>query len=514
MSGMNSAESSPFSEQDRSWIESSGRQLSEVCKQLQRFSSGFPPLRLNRAVTEGDGIFPKLSSKEAAWYSSIYEQESKKRTVCKFSPASGAASRMFRSLYAFMATPNQLSAKQQAEVEQVCLNVSDFAFFDALKDSLANAGKSVEELIELQEFGQIIEHLLSDEGLHFGQLPKALLPFHRYDGFTRTALEEHLVEAALYCQSNGEKVNVHFTVSAEHQAQFDQKIQALLPDFEAVFSCTVNISTSLQLPETDTLAADLSNQPFRDEADQLVFRPGGHGALLENLNRIQADWVFIKNIDNVVPDSQKAATIRWKKILGGILAYYQDQTFRWLRRLDLEEAFLEGEMIAFMAKELSIGFPSDFEAWETDVRLGYLYDKLNRPIRVCGVIRTDENTGGGPFWVEGKDRSQSIQLVETAQIDLEDPLQRAVASQSRFANITDLVCGIRDYQGQPFDLLQYRDEDTGFITQKSLNGRDLQALELPGLWNGAMADWTTILVEVPLSTFNPVKTVVDLLGRG
>lgn len=511
---MNASESFPFSDKDRSYIESSGRQLSEVNKQLQRFSTGFPALKLIRAVTEHDGIFSLLSSKEAARYISIYEQGSKTRKVCKFSPASGAASRMFRSLYAFLATPDILTAKQQAEVEQVCHNLSGFAFFDALKESLAHVGTSVENLIKEEEFGQLIGHLLSEEGLHFGQMPKALLPFHQYDGFTRTAFEEHLVEAALYCQSADNLARVHFTVSSEHQALFRNMLEEVLPAYEAGFACAFEIETSVQLPESDTLAASMDNHPFRDEAEQLVFRPGGHGALLENLNRIEADWVFIKNIDNVVPDRRKAETVHWKKILGGILAYYQDQIFQWLGRLDLEEVFLEGELIAFLTEELCVGLPPGFEAWETDVRLSYLHEKLNRPIRVCGVIRTDENTGGGPFWVEELDHSQSIQLVETAQIDLKDPLQQAVASQSRFANITDLICGVRDYQGQPFDLRQYRDEETGFITQKSLNGRDLQALELPGLWNGAMAHWTTILVEVPASTFHPVKTVSDLLNRG
>lgn len=500
-----------FTPQDLQQISQSGRDLGAVKVQLDRFQNGFPPIKLVRPITAKDGLFPMDKQAEAA-YIKLFEEAASSHQVCKFVPASGAASRMFRTLFAFVADPEGLEDSQKEEVAFVCKNLSKFAFYPALKASLTKAGNDVEELISNQKYDAIIRHLLSESGLNFGKIPKALLPFHRYDGFVRTALEEHLVEAAHYCVSKGNQVNLHFTISEQHQNWVKAHLAAVVPAYEQQFGVQFNIETSIQHPKTDTLAVDLKNHPLRDENGKLIFRPGGHGALLENMNHLEADWVFIKNIDNVVPDNWKASTFHWKKVIGGVLVSFQQKIFSWLHRLDEEGLSAEKELIRFMQKALGIGIVPGYESWEDEKRLAYLRSKLNRPIRVCGIISTDENTGGGPFWVQDEDRSISLQIAETAQIDLSNPDQKHIAEQSRFANITDLVCGLKDYEGNSFDLPAFRDDNTGFITGKSLNGKDLKALELPGLWNGSMADWHTLLVEVPVATFNPVKSVGDLLA--
>lgn len=501
-----------FSPHDLVQINESGRNLENILAQLDRFVHGFPPLKLSRPVTPGDGLFQLDDLEEQEAFIEIFEEASRQHQVCKFVPASGAASRMFKTLYAFINTPQEVGESQKKEVAHICENFAQFAFFSNLNAALSKAGFDLDSLLAKKDYPLIINHLLSEKGLNYGNMPKALLPFHQYDGFVRTALEEHLAEAAHYCISAGGQVRVHFTVSAHHQDDIQAHLNKVVPKYEELFPYRFHIETSIQHPKTDTLAVDLENQPVRDDAGKLVFRPGGHGALLENLNQLEADWVFIKNIDNVVPDNRKASTFHWKKVIGGVLISFQRKIFHWLLHLGKNGLLAEKDLVSSMEEELGIGFVPEYESWENEKRLTYLRKKLNRPIRVCGVIRTTENTGGGPFWVENKDKTLSLQIVETAQIDLDNPGQKAIAAQSRIANITDLVCGLKDYQGKKFDLLSFRDEHTGFITEKSLNGKSLKALELPGLWNGSMADWHTILVEVPVSTFNPVKSVSDLLN--
>ena len=509
---MNPSEAHPiFSKADLSQIRQSGRDIEDIQRQLARFVEGFPPLTLIRPIKSQDGLFNLQGQEGADAFIQLFEQKSPHHKVCKFVPASGAASRMFKTLYAFISTPDQLDDTQKKEVEYVCGNLPKFAFYPELKRSLMAEGHDLAALIREKAYEFILTKLLTKEGLNFGQMPKALLPFHSYEGFVRTALEEHLVEAAQYCKSAENQVSVHFTVSEQHQALVQGFLTETVPAYEQAFQCTFHLDTSIQHASTDTLAVGIENQPFRDANGQLVFRPGGHGALLENLNGIDADWVFIKNIDNVVTDTWKAETYLWKKLIGGALILFQNEVFYWLDHLDEEGLTSEEELLTFMQETLSIGFPAGFTDWNSEKRLAYIRRKLNRPIRVCGVIQTDENTGGGPFWVKNRDGSMSVQIVETAQVDFSDPQQKAIAKQSHYANITDLVCGLKDYQRNKFDLLEFRDDQTGFITQKSLNGQPLKALEHPGLWNGCMADWITLLVEVPTATFNPVKSVTDLL---
>jgi hypothetical protein len=493
---------------DLDYIRASGRDTQTVLSQFNRFIGGFAPMKLVRPVSPDDGLFSVMDEKA---YIVLYEQAAIQRRICKFVPASGAASRMFKLLYAYVTDASALSKPEVAKVEFLCENLSQLALYSKLKTSLARAGSDLDQLIQAKEYAAIINHLLHEEGLNYGQMPKALLAFHQYDGFVRTALEEHLVEAVHYSRSAGEKVRIHFTVSELHQEQVETFLKTVLPDYERRYQCTFDATTSIQQSHTDTPAVDLENNPFRDRHGNLLFRPGGHGALLENLNQIDADWVFIKNIDNVVPDRLKSETYHWKKVLGGILADMQQKIFSELDRLDETGAFSEG-LRDFMESCLNITFPRGFAQNSEEQQIDFIRGTLNRPIRVCGLIKTTENTGGGPFWVEDQHGSISLQILETPQIDLDNPAQQSIAKQSTYANITDLVCGLKDYKGKPFDLLLFRDDEAGFITQKSLNGKPLKAMELPGLWNGAMAHWNTILVEVPGATFNPVKSIFDLLG--
>lgn len=500
---------SSFSAQDLLFLTQTGRQLESVQEQLDRFQSGFPALRLVKAARIGEGIL-KVEPEDMPDLIQGYAEAVKQRRSCKFVPASGAASRMFRSLYGFLDAPDQMSK----EIERFFSELPSFAFYAALEASLKEKGEDIKDLLSRQAYSRILQELLLEAGMNYGQLPKALICFHREKGSVRTALEEHLIEGMNYCRSKDGQVHLHITLSPQHISLVQAFLEEVLSAYEAQFDVRFHISMSTQDPTTDTIAVDMDNQPMRDEEGQLIFRPGGHGALLSNLNQIDADWVFIKNVDNVTTDLWKHPTYLWKETLGGLFVRHQEKIFAYLRRLDEEATMpeaLEKEIIAYMKEELNITSPLAYSDWSLERRKAHLHKKLNRPLRVCGVIRTEEQTGGGPFWIEESDGSLSLQLVETAQINLEDSQQQEIAAQSSFANITDLVCGWKTYQGHTFDLMQYRDPETGFITQKSLNGQALKAQELPGLWNGSMADWTTILVEVPTSTFNPVKSVMDLL---
>ena len=353
--------------------------------------------------------------------------------------------------------------------------------------------------------------MLEAKGLNYGQLPKGLLLFHNYEDGPRTPMEEHLVEAALYASSNGE-ANVHFTVSHEHLPLFKAKVAEKEEKYAEKYGVKYNISFSEQKPSTDTIAANVDNTPFRNEDGSLLFRPGGHGALIENLNEIDADVVFIKNIDNVVPDRLKASTVEWKQILAGVLVTKQAQAFEYLKLLDkgaYNHEKLE-EMIRFVQRDLCCR-KQDIKELEDAELVIYLRKKLNRPMRVCGVVKNVGEPGGGPFLTYNQDGTVSLQILESSQIDTNNEEYMKMFQNGTHFNPVDLVCAIKNYKGEAFNLPDYVDKTTGFISSKSKNGRELKALELPGLWNGAMSDWNTIFVEVPLDTFNPVKTVNDLL---
>lgn len=428
----------------------------------------------------------------------------------KMVPASGAASRMFKDLFAFL---NGKSTKSEGEfMKKFFDNIEKFAFFEKLNQTvLALYGKSVESLIEEKEYKKIVHALLDEEGLNYGSLPKALLQFHKIIGGSRTPLEEHLVEGTQYAAGKNGKSYVHFTVSPEHRRLMESKIEEVKGSLERKYGVELEVSLSEQKPSTDTVAATLDNEPYRED-DELFFRPGGHGALIENLNDIDADIVFIKNIDNVVPDIKRGPTNQYKRVIGGILVASKqkaDEYCRALKKGKPTESELKA-MLDFLEQNLHIRNDKVAEMSEGE-KIDYIFSKLNRPMRVCGMVKNEGEPGGGPFVVREKDGTTSLQILESTQIDPSDKRSGEMLKNSTHFNPVDLACAIKDYEGKPFNLPDYVDAATGFISSKSRKGVEIKALELPGLWNGAMSDWNTIFVEVPAETFNPVKTVNDLL---
>ena len=417
---------------------------------------------------------------------------------------------MFKNMFAFVdadyAVPTSVFEKQFFE------GIKRFAFREALCDKCRqNYGKSIVELLNEGNYKAVAATMLNAEGLNYGQLPKGLLLFHNYDDGTRTPMEEHLVEAAMYASSNGE-ARVHFTVSHDHLQLFKQRVAEKKNYYEEKFGVRYDITFSEQMPSTDTIAVNPDFTPFRNDDGSLLFRPGGHGALIRNLNNIDADVVFIKNIDNVVSDRLKADTVLWKQIIAGVLVQLQRRIFNYLQLLDTASYNHEKleEMIRFVQRELCCR-KADLKDLEDAELVIYLRNKLNRPLRVCGVVKNVGEPGGGPFLAYNQDGTVSLQILESSQIDKDNAAYMEMFTSGTHFNPVDLVCAIKDYKGRRFNLPEFVDESTGFISSKSKNGRELLALELPGLWNGAMSDWNTVFVEVPLSTFNPVKTVNDLL---
>lgn len=486
-----------FSEKDLSLIEARGAKLETILEQIENFKNGFPYLNVIKAATIDDGMI-QLGDEKAAKLAKDFDDQIFGKKLLKFVPASGAASRMFKSLFAALEED-----KIDKSVNEFLERLQDFAFYESLIKSIGS---------ESADHKTILKHLLTAEGLDYGSLPKGLLEFHKYGENTRTPAEEHLVEGARYANAGG-KVNLHFTVSPEHRSKFEALIDSVLASYEAKFGVKYNISFSEQKPSTDTIAVNLDNTPFRTSDNELLFRPAGHGALLENLNDQDADVVFIKNIDNVVPDSLKEQTIIYKKALASLVLSYQEAIFAFLKMMDgvkLSEVDLL-EISEFLENELCVEAPEEYEDYSLEEKKDYCRTKLNRPLRICGMVKNVGEPGGGPFWAENADGSTSLQVVESAQIDLKDPEQKEIFDEATHFNPVDLICTLKDYKGNKFNLLDFRDAKTGFNTQKSQSGRDLKAQELPGLWNGAMANWNTLFVEVPLITFNPVKTVNDLL---
>ncbi len=493
-----------------------------VISQLEMFERGVLPVELVRSCTLGDGIVSLEG--EADRYARIFDKASGEKKIVKFVPASGAASRMFKELLSVLKraekadreTLREAVRKGDKEAESVLRfmdNLHKFAFLDDLYASLEKAGHDPEALLSEGGDGvRILEHTLLEKGLNYSNLPKGIIVFHSYPGGRRTAFEEHLVEALNYASDRGGRARVHFTLSPEHL----EKVKGHIDEVKGLYEgddAVLEIDFSVQKPSTDTIAVDMDNKPFLDEEGKPVFRPGGHGALIENLNELDCDIAFIKNIDNVVPDRLKEKTYLYKRALGGYLIELERRVFSVLRLLDEgapEDAVLKG-VLKIDEIGLEITIPESLESvpWEEKAR--YLRSRLMRPIRVCGVVRNEGEPGGGPFFVRDADGSVSKQIVESAQVDMDSPAQKAVWESSTHFNPVDIVCGLRDYRGRRYDLREYVDPEAAFISIKSRDGRDLKALELPGLWNGAMARWNTVFIEVPLFTFNPVKTVFDLL---
>jgi conserved hypothetical protein len=499
-----------LSKQDLKQLASRGISEKQVEKQLKQIAEGFPFLRLEAAASVGNGIVAPSNEERDAFIQQWKQYKERPHKIVKFVPASGAASRMFKNMFAFLSAPYEVPT---TDFEKTFFaEIEHFAFKDVLNEACkANQGKDIVDLIAEGRYKDIVANLLQPAGLNYGSLPKGLLLFHNYEDGPRTPMEEHLVEAALYANCNGE-ANVHFTVSHDHLALFKAKVKEKADHLAKKFGVSYNISFSEQKPSTDTIAANTDNTPFRNADQSMLFRPGGHGALIENLNEINADIVFIKNIDNVVPDRLKPSTVTYKQLLAGILVDIQQKIFNYLALLDTGKYSHEEleEIKRFVQNDLCCRKTGIDKQTDTELAK-YLRTKLNRPIRVCGVVKNVGEPGGGPFLTYNQDGTVSLQILESSQIDTANEEYMKMFRNGTHFNPVDLVCAIKDYQGHAFHLPDYIDHSTGFISNKSKDGRELKALELPGLWNGAMSDWNTIFVEVPLETFNPVKTVNDLL---
>lgn len=500
-----------LNEKDLQLIERKGITPAMIEEQIKRFKNGFPQLRIKGVATVGNGIM-RLSEKDISHYIKLWRRSQQSGlTIEKFVPASGAASRMFKNMYAFTTSgrtkPNSEFEKQYFD------NINHFAFFLSLNKACERLYKAgIPQLIEDGRFVEIVKAMLNKDGLNYGFLPKALLQFHKAaGGNVHTSLEEHLEEGAQYASDANRQVNIHFTVSPEHRMEFDKVLKAKLPLMEQVWGVKYNVTMSEQKQSTDTIAVNIDNSPYRDQDGNLLFRPAGHGALIENLNERDADVVFIKNIDNVVPLRLRNTTVRYKKALGGYLVDLQQAISKHLLTIDNGAQPSElNKILKFVENRLCTH--NDATTTMSDEQLSdYLRNKLNRPIRVCGMVKNEGEPGGGPYLVYNTDGSYSPQILEAAQIDENDPAAIEMMKSGTHFNPVDLVCYIKDYKGNKHDLKQFIDPDTGLISMKSTGGVDIKALELPGLWNGSMSNWNTVFVEVPIETFNPVKTVNDLL---
>lgn len=502
-----------ISESDKLLLAKKGISVEELQIQLENFEKGFPFLELAAPASTEKGIMVVTPEKEQYYLDCWDKYKSSEKKIVKFVPASGAASRMFKDLFEFLDA--QYDKPTSAFEKEFFDNLSKFALYEELNEAcIKNNNKSIEILIANEDYKPIVKNLLEPEGLNYGSLPKGLLKFHKYDGFTRTPVEEHLKEGYLYARNNKDEINIHFTVSPEHHSLFEEIINQKQPLMEEELKVSYNVSFSEQKPKTDTVAATAENEPFRDENGQLIFRPGGHGALIENLNDIDADVVFIKNIDNTVPDKHKETETKYKKILAGVLIETQKKIFEYLDIIDKGKYSQDDllKILYFLQNVLNIKNPNTKFLEDAELVL-YLKRKLNRPCRVCGMVRNIGEPGGGPFLAYNTDGTISPQILESSQIDMSDPVKKEMFRKGTHFNPVDLVCGVKNYNDKHFNLKDFVDKKTGFISIKSKGGKELKALELPGLWNGAMSDWNTIFVEVPIETFNPVKTVNDLLRK-
>lgn len=503
-----------FNSEDLALMEEKGIAPKQVAAQIETFKEGIPHMHLSKAAVVGDGIL-RLDPSGQERLLEHYRSQLDQCRVVKFIPASGAASRMFKALFGFLEAFNPngdslesfLAQPGQTDIRTFYTGLKKFPFYEAVNSRIQSKGLSEGEYLYA-----FVRELLSEDGLHYGFYPKGLLAFHQYDGDVSTPFEEHLYEGAAYAKTSGE-ARLHFTISPQHQTLFDQEYARVRERVTEATDCAFHVGFSFQKPATDTVAVTPENEPFRDQEGHLLFRPGGHGALIQNLNEQEADVLFVKNIDNVVKRTSMEEGMRWKEILGGLLLELQETAFRYTRML--EEGSLDHDLLnrirTFLQDHLNVRFPDSYDGLSLDDQIAVLKDKLNRPIRVCGMVKNEGEPGGGPFWVLDASGNESLQIVESAQVNMEDETQKALLMESTHFNPVDLVCGVRNAYGEKYNLLNYVDHRQGFITGKTYEGRPLKALELPGLWNGAMAYWNTVFVEVPIGTFNPVKTVNDLL---
>ncbi|MGJ8591807.1 MAG: DUF4301 family protein [Aquaticitalea sp.] len=511
-----------FTEQDIKQIENQGLSLKKVESQIDIFKSGLPLINLQSAATIEHGIngIKKLTDQEMEAYSKFFDSKRDATSILKFVPASGAATRMFKTLFNFIDTYNPenesinsfINRNKDSDLSVFLVGIEKLPFYQIVLNEIKKHYPNFNSFSNDKQKFLFVKTMLDEDKLNYGFFPKGLLPFHKYKDHIATAFEEHLFESALYASSKGE-AKLHFTISENYKHIFDNEFKRIEEIVERKKKTKFHISFSYQKNSTDTIAVTPDDKPFREDDGTLVFRPSGHGALLENLNDLEADIIFIKNIDNVVVYKFENEVASYKKMLAGLLLKVQEQTFKHLETLEQESISDESliEIARFLVNGLNVKVSHEFEKYSKKYQIEYLIEKLNRPIRVCGMVKNEGEPGGGPFWVKEESGNISLQIVESAQVDRKNKNQKEILKNSTHFNPVDLVCGVKNYKGEKFDLLKYVDSKTSFITMKTKVGKDLKALELPGLWNGSMACWNSIFVEVPLITFNPVKTVTDLL---
>lgn len=500
-----------FSQKDLQQIRSKGISIDEINQQIRHFQQGFPPADITMPATPGKGIM-LLTEGDQQHYKDVFLDNAPDFRIIRFIPASGAASRMFKSLYEAL---EHLQGKTLKEQKAWILEQKELRkFFKKLKKYPFYEDLGLPEDASPE---RLLNQLLGGDGLGYGNLPKGLLKFHKYsESDRRTAFEEHAREAVKYCGNRDGLVRMHMTVSPDHLDGFQIEAARILPRIEQETGIHVDVSFSFQKPETDTIAVNPQNEPFRNADGSLLFRPGGHGALIRNLDALDGDIVFVSNIDNVAPDRLKNLRVEQKQVLGGLLLEVRSKIFYYLRQLKGEEKMEKtrlDSMMTYLHERLGIAIPEMLKSWDVTQLRAWLISTIDRPIRVCGMVRNEGEPGGGPFYVRSESGEVSLQIVESSQIDMKDPDKAELVNQSTHFNPVDLVCSLRDYRGEKFNLNEYVDQNTGFISEKSVGGKPLKALELPGLWNGSMAGWLTLFAEVPIETFSPVKTVFDLVRK-
>ncbi|HER08339.1 MAG TPA: DUF4301 family protein [Bacteroides sp.] len=498
-----------FSQKDLHQIQERGIAIDEINRQIKYFKTGFPPADITMPATPGKGIMC-LTDGDEQHYLEVFRQNGPDFHIIRFIPASGAASRMFKSLYRALENLERISPEAQKkwiagepEISRFFEQLPEYPFYEDLSPEKTTTP------------AEVLKQILEEPGLGYGNKPKGLLKFHKYsEKVRRTPFEEHVREAVRYCAGRNEKLSMHLTVSPDHLEGFRAEAAAVVPRIEKETGLLIDISFSFQKPETDTIAVNLENEPFRNPDGSLLFRPGGHGALIQNLDALDSDLIFISNIDNVAPDRLQGIRVKYKQILGGILLEVRSKICYYLQQLTGEERVQKtrmDNMVAFLRDKIGMIVPDRLESWDAADLKQWLIRTMDRPIRVCGMVKNEGEPGGGPFYVASESGEISLQIVEASQIDTGNPEKEAILKKATHFNPVDLVCSTRNFRGEKFSLTRYVDPATGFISEKSENGKILKALERPGLWNGAMAHWLTLFAEVPVETFSPVKTVFDLM---
>ncbi|AUC75035.1 DUF4301 family protein [Olleya sp. Bg11-27] len=508
-----------FNQTDIDFINKKGLTLKKVEQQLQLLKTGLPYINLERAATVGDGVFKFSHEKKSALISS-YDSKKEELDIVKFVPASGAATRMFKFLFEFLKTyqPSKesvnafINKNRASDLSLFFIGLEKLPMYDTVIGYLANNTDVDLKVTNDKKLFAFVKAVLEKDQFNFSNFPKGLLPFHKYKTHLSSAFEEHLFEAALYAAPKG-KAALHFTISEKHKDKFEEEFERIQKIVEDKTNTSFDITFSYQKEATDTIAVTSKDEIVREDNGQLYFRPSGHGALIENLNGLDADIIFIKNIDNVVVYEFETEVAKSKKMLAGLLIEIKEKAFEFAKILDKREVSDKDvvQIAEFLITKMNVVISSEFEKYSKQYQIEYLKNKLDRPIRVCGMVKNEGEPGGGPFWVKDEGANLSLQIVESAQINKKSKIQKNILKQATHFNPVDLVCSIKNYKGEIYDLHKFVDPQTAFITMKTKVGKAIKALELPGLWNGSMSNWNTIFVEVPLVTFNPVKTVNDLL---